>query len=336
MVNKILISRTDGIGDVILTLPLAGYIKKYFPYCKVGFLCSEYTAPIVCKSENIDDVLNWTEIKKKSQDEQIRAIGSYEAILHVFPDKCIADIAKKANVLVRIGTSHRWYHIFTCNQRVGFSRSASPYHESQLNFRLLRPFGINRLPDLEKMADWYGLKVERRKKVEEVLDTDKISIALHPKSKGSGREWGIDNFCKLIELLDPSKYKIFLTGVQSEKEILSTILVKYSHVHDLVGVLTLDEFIEFLSGVDCLVAASTGPLHVASALGRYTIGLYPPIRPLHPGRWAPVGYNASFLVNKKKKCSLCKKNNVCQCMQSISPKDVADRIESFLIKKAHN
>ena len=29
--RKIIISRTDSIGDVVLTLPLAGLLKKYYP-----------------------------------------------------------------------------------------------------------------------------------------------------------------------------------------------------------------------------------------------------------------------------------------------------------------
>jgi ADP-heptose:LPS heptosyltransferase len=44
-----------------------------------------------------------------------------------------------------------------------------------------------------------------------------------------------------------------------------------------------------------LVAASTGPLHIASAVGIHAIGLYPSKRPMHPGRWMPLGGNASYL-----------------------------------------
>ena len=45
--KNILIVRTDRIGDLILTLPLAGLIKKQYPDARVSFLVREYTKNIV-------------------------------------------------------------------------------------------------------------------------------------------------------------------------------------------------------------------------------------------------------------------------------------------------
>ena len=36
--NSIIISRTDNLGDVMLTLPLCGYIKSIAPETKIYFL----------------------------------------------------------------------------------------------------------------------------------------------------------------------------------------------------------------------------------------------------------------------------------------------------------
>ena len=43
--KHILICRTDNIGDVVLPLPLAGYLKQRFPDARIGFLCRAYAAP---------------------------------------------------------------------------------------------------------------------------------------------------------------------------------------------------------------------------------------------------------------------------------------------------
>jgi heptosyltransferase III len=37
-------------------------------------------------------------------------------------------------------------------------------------------------------------------------------------------------------------------------------------------------------------------LHIAAALGIRSIGLYTPQRPMHPGRWAPLGRDTRVLV----------------------------------------
>ena len=41
--KNILIVRTDRVGDVVLTLPLAGLIKKRYPECRITFLVKGYT-----------------------------------------------------------------------------------------------------------------------------------------------------------------------------------------------------------------------------------------------------------------------------------------------------
>jgi heptosyltransferase-3 len=46
-VQHILISRTDAIGDVVLTLPMAAYIKELMPGTIVSFLGRTYTQPVI-------------------------------------------------------------------------------------------------------------------------------------------------------------------------------------------------------------------------------------------------------------------------------------------------
>ena len=67
---NILLSRTDSIGDVILTIPMAGYIKQKLPEAKVFFLGKTYTKAIVESSEYIDEFINWDELSKLSKTEQ--------------------------------------------------------------------------------------------------------------------------------------------------------------------------------------------------------------------------------------------------------------------------
>ncbi|MFM7105313.1 MAG: glycosyltransferase family 9 protein, partial [Flavobacteriales bacterium] len=58
---------------------------------------------------------------------------------------------------------------------------------------------------------------------------------------------------------------------------------------------SLDELIQFIGQCQGFVACSTGPMHIAAALGIPTVGLFSPHRPIHPGRWAPLGPNAHYL-----------------------------------------
>ena len=99
-----------------------------------------------------------------------------------------------------------------------------------------------------------------------------------------------------------------------------------------MGKLSLQELNSFISQVDGLVASGTGVLHLASALGKYTVGLFPPIKPIHPGRWGPIGKNASYLVHDID-CNRCKGGAPCLCMKAIAVEQVKQRLDKFYTKK---
>ncbi|NJO90276.1 MAG: glycosyltransferase family 9 protein [Chloroflexia bacterium] len=231
---------------------------------------------------------------------------------------------------MRIGTSHRWSHFLYCNKRVNFGRKRSYLHEAQLNIKLLKPLIEKTEFSLSEIEGFYGFsKVkELPEKHKQLLHKDKFNLILHPKSKGSAREWGEDNFTKLINILPKDKYNIFITGTKDEGTLLRDFLNENKDkIIDLTGKLSLTELISFINEADGLVAASTGPLHIAASLNRIVVGIYAPIRPMHPGRWAPVGKNASYLVLDKK-CDDCRRTMDCKCIREIEAFDVFKKLEN--------
>jgi ADP-heptose:LPS heptosyltransferase len=329
--KKILLSRTDKIGDVVLTLPMAGLIKSYYPEAKVYFIGSHLVKPLVEVSVHIDRFIDWDDIKQKSKTEQILVFKDFEAdaIVHVFPNKFIARLAKKAGIPVRVGTGHRLFHLFTCNKPVFYSRRRSNLHEAQLNIRLLKLFGIYVQLDTNEIVKYYGLKhlPPVKSEIGKMLESGRVNVIMHPTSMGSAREWGLDNFSRLIELLPEEKYRIFITGTAEDKYVLDGFIRKHKpRIFDLTGELSLFELIGLISQVDALVAASTGPLHIAAALGIKAVGIYPPIEPMHPGRWKPLGINATWLV-KDVICNKCRRTTSCECITSIKPEQVVEELE---------
>jgi len=144
-IKKIIISRTDSIGDVILTLPVAGVLKKANPRTEIIFLGKKYTRDVVESSLHVDFFMDWDDIQKNEKPEQIRIFKDIHAdvIIHVFPVKKIAHLAKKANIPLRIGTTGRLYHYFTCNKLIPISRKRSDLHEAQLNLKLISSFSVS-------------------------------------------------------------------------------------------------------------------------------------------------------------------------------------------------
>lgn len=326
----ILISRTDSIGDVVLTLPMAGIIKRFMPKSRIVFLGRNYTKDVIGLSEHVDEFISYDEILKLPAAEQVRAFKNIHAshIIHVFPVKEIAQLAKQARIPKRIGTTNRLWHWFTCNIKVKLSRKNSDLHEAQLNTKLLEPLGIKQDFSLEELANAYGFtKIPvLESQFEALLSPGKTKVILHPKSKGSAREWGLENFSKLITELDKTTYSVYISGTAQEGELLRPLIDKHPEVTDLTGKLSLQQFIAFIHRCDALVAASTGPLHIAAALGKKAIGLFSPMRPIHPGRWKPIGEQASYLVLDKD-CVDCKQTKDCHCIREIATQNVIKQLE---------
>ena len=328
---NIIISRTDSIGDVVLTLPVAAVLKKHFPHMQIGFMGKRYTKAVIEACKYVDQFIDVDEFLSG----RVLINGHEpEAILHVFPVPEIASRARKLGIPVRIGTTNRIYHRTTCNQFVRLSRKNSTLHEAQLNIKLLEPFEINTDFTLEQIGHMYGLEKLQPldPTLHSLLDPQRYKLILHPKSQGSGREWPLDHFIQLIRSLDQNRFQIFITGTQKEhKHLLHLFREVGNLVTDLTGKMSLEQFLAFIAQCDGLVASGTGPIHLAAALGINAMGIFPPIRPVHPGRWSPLGPRSKvFVVDKN--CNACKAHPTnCQCMRDINALTLKNHLDKMPI-----
>jgi len=300
--KKIVISRTDSIGDVALTLPMAGILKEKFPDCKIIFLGNTYTKPIINCSSSVDEIWEWAELLEMSDKERVSWLKQQQidAFIHVFPRKEIARWAQQAKIKFRIGTSHRLHHFLTTNCKVNFTRKKSDLHEAQLNTKLLKHFGINKNYSLKELTTYanFNNTTILRDELKNLLNSNKKNIVFHSKSHGSALEWGVDNFIELAKELDPDKYQIFFTGTEKESQFFRHLLPQQKNIIDLSGKMSLDDLIAFINQSDLLLACSTGPLHIAGLCNINTVGLFTPRKPLHFGRWQPLGNHVSIIEEK--------------------------------------
>lgn len=320
--EHVILSRTDSIGDVMLTLPMAGVLKERYPGVRITFLGRTYTRPILQRCTHVDHIITLEELHAGNARGMLRALKA-DMLVHVFPKKEVARWAKQAGIPVRIGTAHRWWHWFTCTHRVAFSRRNSDLHEAQLNMKLLAP--LMREPELRlnelALLSGFSAPPPPERALRWIRPGTK-AVILHPGSRGSAVEWGLDNYATLIHLLNEGPFTTIVTGTQAEAEHYRTVLpLGHASTIDAGGALDLNDLIGLIGMSDALVAASTGPLHIAAACGIRAIGSYSPRRPIHPGRWAPIGRDAHALVFDPA-CAICAAGNRCGCIERITPQRV--------------
>lgn len=275
MSNSIfLISRTDGLGDALLTLPLARAIKRQSPTSRVRFLASDAVAPFLELAVDVDEVY--------AKGNTAQALQGCHTVVHVFPDRQVARAAKHQGIPVRIGTRNRWWHWLTCTERVALSRKNSPLHEAELNIALAATCFGGTTPSLQSLLD-----------VPLVVGGATPSlrrgsyVVLHPLSHGSAPRVPFAHWARVVTALIEQGMAVVVTGSAAERSSLESL----SRCGALVvaGNTTPSELAGLLGSARLVVAHSTGPLHLAALMNVPVVGLYPDRRPMHAGRWGPLG-----------------------------------------------
>jgi hypothetical protein len=55
------------------------------------------------------------------------------------------------------------------------------------------------------------------------------------------------------------------------------------------------------------------------------------MKPIHPGRWMPLGKRSEYLVLNKV-CTDCRRSKECACINSITPGQVKDKMDSYFLE----
>jgi heptosyltransferase-3 len=204
-------------------------------------------------------------------------------------------------------------------------------HEAQLNLKLLEPLGLKRTYPAAEIGGLYGLdgRPTLGDDIKALIDPLRFNLIVHPKSGGTSREWPCEYFAALIRSLPPARFNVLVTGSEQEGEQLrGSLPLELGHVVDLMGRLSLAELIALIGAADGLVAASTGPLHIAAALGKHALGIYSPLRSKRASRWGPIGTRAR-VFQLDRNCAACHRMRDCECVRRILPDQVKDYLETL-------
>ncbi len=336
--KNILIVRTDRIGDVVLSLPLAKIIKQKYPNAKITYLLKNYTKDLAYKHPYIDDLLILEEEEGKIKfGENIKNIkkGNFDFGIVVYPTFKISLILFLARVKTRIGTGYRWYS-FLFNKKNYEHRKYGEKHELEYNLNLLKLLNIEKIDTKHDIS--FDIQIDEKSKqiVEDLLqkngfDPNIPTVIIHPGSGGSAIDLPISKFREMTESLARElSLNVLITGSEHEKGICNRIKNGTGSLN-LAGMFNLKEFIALIDKADILIANSTGPIHIAGAMGKYVIGFYPQIPALSPKRWGPYT-DKKVIFTPKLDCENCtrEKCEELDCMNTIDINEVVNAVKQIL------
>ncbi len=334
--EKILIFELNWLGDILFSFPLLRALRSEFPQAYISCAVVPRYAGLLAHNPWISD----THIL--SDDNGIGTIGEklsftrmimkekYDTCFFLKPSSTKAVMAFLARI----------------PERIGFSGKSSP-----ITMEVEMPRGeTHRADQLLALAAAIGIK-EADGTYEYFVDEeyiDKTDELLHKEGRGVNRivalntggnwgpkRWPAENFVKLAKMLLEkfNDIEIMIPGSSKDLRLAQEIVsgVGAERCYTLAGRTELNELAALFKRASLVISADSGPLHLASAAGASTIGLFGPTSHKMTG---PRGRGRNMIMQSDIPCKIpcyiekCAMDHV--CMRSITPERVFAEAEKLL------
>jgi ADP-heptose:LPS heptosyltransferase len=334
---RVLLIRTDRIGDLVLSAAAAEFVKKHLPAAKVTFLVREYSKAVLENNPFVDEIITTDGLSLRELAAKIKA---HDLSIAMYANKTAVYAPLFAKIPFRAGPFSKLRSVFL-NIRVIQNRSKSIKNEAEYNLELLgRVFkvGLN-----EKIyPKIYLTEAEREEGAAYLLNKHGVNVKmgdsfliLHPGGGGSSIYLPKERFFRLAEMLNGQGVKFIITGSAEEIAEYKRDYKDFNETFLEEGI-ALRKFFSVISFARVFVAGSTGPIHSAGALGVKTIGFYPNLKTSSAIRWGVFRGDSenSFIFSPDvppcKKCRLfC---SYYPCMEKIDIEAVFKKIIEFVEK----
>ncbi len=323
---NVLIVRPDGIGDLVLSLPVAAQLRQLMPGVRIGVLANPIAAPILEHHPDVDYVR--TVSLQAPIPDMIKVFsGGIDAVIFLKPFRRLMWAAWRAGIPLRVATGFRWQSVLA-NRWIHEHRSSFQKHESDCNVEMLKGLRLTPLPvaaptlqltEVERVEGgrrWVGAALPR--------------VVIHPGGV-SARHWRPAQYRDLAQTLAKQGYAVVLTGSQVERDQFQSEaldgIVLHPEINNLMGQLAIRELMAVIGAAHVVVSGATGPAHLAAALHVPTVSLFDPRRNNSPTRWKPLGRGVLLLPDVPT-CDKCI-GEACaywDCLDRFSVEDIAARL----------
>jgi heptosyltransferase-2 len=327
---NVMIVRLGGIGDAVLSLAVAAAVKKARPESAITMLSGGRATPVFDHHPDVQRA------KAATGSEPLRELielfrDAVDAAVFLMPYRRLMWASFLARVPLRVATGYRW-HSLLANRRVYQHRKHFTKHEAEYNLDLLRGLGIDPGPLMPPAL--VVTESERREAEERMSPLPAPRIVIHPGGVTS-RRWSSRRYWELAKRMAGRGIGVVLTGSAEERAVLHAEVPEArqekSGILNVMGRLTLRQLMGLVSGVRALVSGSTGPAHIAAALGVPTVSLFDPRRLSAPIRWRPLGTGV-LLQPAVPECPKCVFESCpyWDCLDRITVDEVDERLSEVI------
>ncbi len=334
---RLLITRIDRIGDVVLSTPLPREVKSAKPDSYVAVLVRQETKDIYLNNPYVDSVITiddekWNAKPFRTTVKELRKYNFSHAFM-LLPQERLNWILFWSGIPYRLGVSRKLYQFITFTKYISRNNYITLRHEADYCLDMVRRIGIQ---PQSINPEIYLSKVEEIKKEEirkKLKHDGKILVGVNSTSGKSAPNITLTEYRKLIDLLINDKnFKVVITDHIPPDELMNIKEVEYNNI----GKSFREKIINF-SALDVLISASTGPMHICAALKVKTVSLFCPLPACSPKLWGLLGNESEVILPKDNYCSLVCSGDPHNCDFSgeggINSLIVYERLKSFIDKE---
>lgn len=298
---KILLSRTDRIGDLILSTPAIATVRASFPDAHITMVTSPYNRIVMERNSDIDDLVDLPrEVKARPFGA---AFHNYDIAIALAPRSIDLQLVGATRAPIRAGYTYQRRWIARLTARLYLNRVMVSVADPDLcerNPALVVPHEVDQLLELVALAGADTRKPELRL---DVRDSDRAALAHLPENPlvlHLGARWftsgsTAESTLALAEELR-ERFPPLVISCPEESEV-------YAQMFEARG-FTVAHSLPFYSWAAlferacCIVTVDTGATHVASAMRRPTLVAFEHrYFRLNSQEWAPYRV-PSVLVRK--------------------------------------
>jgi heptosyltransferase-2 len=338
--NRILIVRTDRVGDVILSTPIIRALRAAYPDAYIAMMVSPYAAEAVEGNPFLDEAIiydkdgkhkSWLRSAKFSRRLKKKR---FDLALVLHPTNRVHLLTFFAGIKKRIGYNRKLGFLLT--GRLEHKKQLGEKHESEYVLDFARYLGI----EPEDKSLFMPVKEEARRWRDEFFSAQGIAVrdkllAVHPGASCPSKLWPAERFAAAADALaEKYGFKVLIIAGPKDVAVADAMQAKMRFTSlNLAGKTSLSQLAAVLERCGLLISNDSGPVHVAAALGTPVVAVFGRSQKgLSPKRWGPLG-GKSKVVQKNIGCLECLAHR-CEkgfaCLEAISVEDVLSAAEEIL------
>lgn len=331
-IRRVLAVRASRLGDLLMATPALHAFHERNPAAEITFLTNEYSRAFLENDPDIHELLTFkgrerdlltrkaAPIRKQVQERKV------DLLLALRPRKEIGAFAEKLEIP----------YVYPLGQR---GTDSDDVHVVQQTWDRIAPLGLSGEPGPMRL---FLAEEDLRSARQVIPDGEGPIILLHPGGDDTKRLWlwrGVrkriwpkTHWAELIQRLEGGLGARVLvsSGNALEGRWVEDILGRVPNRATHLSGLPLRQFCAAFELSDLVITGDTGPLHIASALGRPQLCLFGPTAVTYTGPWN----DKARVLRKEIPCSPCQgKKTRCRqnvCMEELSPSQVHGEARRYL------